>query len=182
MSVDYTELVDIPTNINPGLRRAQHSTMLRVLGRPGGLTENCSPITNRALKARLTTSSVGPFRVTGLDIAVTALRRVLARVQVQHPDLHAILGTEGMACCRKVRTRPGRPPSRNFSNHSWGTAIDLKVGGQLDPRGDGKCQRGLLVLAPYFNAEGFYWGAGYGGALEDAMHFELSEERVTSIR
>ncbi|MCT4839885.1 M15 family metallopeptidase [Pseudomonas aeruginosa] len=32
--------------------------------------------------------------------------------------------------------------------------------------------RGLLILANYFNAAGWYWGAAF--PTEDGMHFEVS--------
>jgi hypothetical protein len=77
-----------------------------------------------------------------------------------------------------VRPIPGQPPSQNFSNHSWGTAIDITINGALDPRGNGTTQLGLLRLHPYFKAEKFYWGAGFSGGFEDSMHFEASEELI----
>jgi hypothetical protein len=73
---------------------------------------------------------------------------------------------------------PGKPPSKQFSNHSWGTAVDIKIKGALDPRGDGMTQLGLLALHPFFNAERFFWGAGFKGEFEDSMHFEASDQLV----
>ena len=37
-------------------------------------------------------------------------------------------------------------------------------------------QFGLLILAEYFNDEGWYWGAAYNR--EDSMHFEVGEETL----
>jgi hypothetical protein len=82
-----------------------------------------------------------------------------------------------MLCCRRVKTTTGAV-SPNFSNHSWGTAVDIKINGQLDPRNDGKALRGLLMLHPFFNRAAFFWGAGFGGSSEDSMHFEASDELV----
>lgn len=177
---NYTDLVPIPPGINQGLHAAQQHTMQSLLGIPGTLTNDCSGITNAALQTRMVTRRLGAFAVTGLVPAVEAIARVLERVQRDEPALYAVLGTAGMLCCRRVRAKPGGPPSPNFSNHSWGTAIDISIGGRLDPRSNDTCQRGLLILAPYFHAEGFFWGAGFAGSSEDAMHFEVAEETIRS--
>ena len=64
------------------------------------------------------------------------------------------------------------------SNHSWGTAVDISVGGILDgvqtqsARLDGKTLAGLAAMAPFFNQAGWYWGAGFS-TFEDGMHFEV---------
>jgi hypothetical protein len=175
--IDLPELDDpvpIPDDINEGVSFASQATMLELLGAPGKLTVNCSKITNaRVLALRVVNADVGPFRVTGLGPAVEALTRIFARVRERFPDLHKELGTAGMECCRAVRGS-----KTNFSNHSWGTAIDIKIKGKLDKRGDGKALFGLLMLHRFFNEERFFWGAGFRGKKEDSMHFEASDELV----
>ena len=176
VALDLPELDDpvaIPEDINEGVSRALHATMLSILGAPGKLTVDCSAITNPTVRALLVKRSVGPFTVQGLRPAVAALERIFAQVRVRFPDLHAALGTAGMTCCRAVRGS-----KTNFSNHSWGTAIDIKIKGKLDKRGDGKALFGLLMLHRFFNEERFFWGAGFSGKQEDAMHFEASDELV----
>ena len=69
-----------------------------------------------------------------------------------------------------------RGSSTSVSNHSWGTAIDLKLEGMLDSFGDGDTQFGLLLLAELFAKEGWFWGATY--SREDSMHFEVGEETL----
>ncbi|QYK55455.1 MAG: M15 family metallopeptidase [Fimbriimonadaceae bacterium] len=160
---------------NSHLSPCKASTLTALLGRPReDVGAECRPITNRALKARMVTESVGPFRVTGLDVAVASLRRVLEAVRTADPAVYACVGTAGMLCCRYVRGS-----KRTLSNHSWGTAIDLTFGGEVDPRGDGLCQAGLLRAYRFFHAEGWYWGAGF--PTEDAMHFELAEETARKL-
>lgn len=175
---NFGDLVPIPANINKGVSAARQKTMLEIFGRPCPLNAECTAVTNPKVRALLTTKSVGPFRVEGLRPMVEALTRIFARVKKDEPELFAAVGTAGVLCCRRVRRPPGQKPSTNFSNHSWGTAIDLTIKGRLDPRGDGSTQFGILLLAPYFNEERFYWGAGFKGASEDAMHFEASDELV----
>jgi hypothetical protein len=173
-----TDVIPIPGDINPGFTFCRQATMLGTLGRPGELTENCSGVTNqRVLSLLVENEDVGPFRVSGLVPAVEALKRIFASVREQEPALFDVLGTAGMLCCRRVRTTDGSV-SPNFSNHSWGTAVDIKIDGQLDARNDGKALRGLLMLHPFFNREGLFWGAGFGGTSEDSMHFEASDELV----
>ena len=77
------------------------------------------------------TDDVGLFKMTGLGQAVDALKRIFAEVQAQEPALYAALGTARMLRCRGIRTTDGSI-SPYFSSHAWGTAVDLKITGQLD--------------------------------------------------
>jgi D-alanyl-D-alanine carboxypeptidase len=175
---DFGSLVPIPAGINKNVTKARQKTMLDTFGQPGGLSTDCTAPTSDRVRKLLVTSNVGPFSVTGLKPAVEALQRIFSSVRQEEPELFGQLGTAGMLCCRRIRTLPGKPPSKQFSNHSWGTAVDIKIKGALDPRGDGKTQLGLLLLHPFFNEEKFFWGAGFGGGFEDSMHFEASDELV----
>jgi D-alanyl-D-alanine carboxypeptidase len=164
-----------PTNsFNQGLSSATEATMLQLLGRPGALTHDCGPVIG-PIKARiLSRVDVGPFVVSGLDIAVLSLKRVFADAEQQIPDVVAAAKTAGMLCVRAKRSN-----SRSFSNHSWGTAIDLFFGTSgVIPQGSRKTHRGCLQLAPFFNHHGWYWGAGFSGGSVDSMHFELAEETI----
>ena len=135
-------------------------------------TEDCKPITNPTLKQKMVLKRVHDnFRVTGHVLAVERLSRIFEKVRIEKPDLYPVIGT---LCCRLQRNS-----QTEFSNHSWGTAIDLTIEGRLDAVGDGLCQRGLLDLYPYFHAEGFYWGAEFNGRREDAMHFEIATETLS---
>lgn len=147
--------------------------MALALGWPGpGLGDDHDASKAPAATRRLiVTKDVGPFSITGLQPFVHLCERVFERVQVAHPDLYAVLGTAGCWCVRRVRGSHSQP-----SNHAWGTAIDIKIGGVLDARGNGRVQRGLLALYPYFKAEKCFWGAGF--RIEDGMHFEASDQLV----
>jgi hypothetical protein len=173
----FGDLVPIPSGINRGVSKARQRTMLDIFGKPCPLNADCTAVTNQKVKRLLVTRDVGPFAVTGIEPVVDALTRIFARVQQEQPALFAAVGTAGVLCCRRVRREQG-PPSPNYSNHSWGTAIDLTIHGKLDRRGNGTTQLGILLLAPFFNAERFFWGAGFRGDSEDAMHFEASDELV----
>ncbi|OBJ10976.1 hypothetical protein A5624_14670 [Mycobacterium sp. 1482292.6] len=163
-------MVPIPSGINSGVSAASQATMLSTLGVPGTPQDSCGPA-SPALQKLLKTASVGPFRVTGLVPAVDALTRVFAAVKSARPDLYLLLGTAGMLCVRHVRGS-----TTNFSNHSWGTAIDITIGGQLTPRGSTTVQQGLVDLAPFMQAERFFWGAAF--PTPDGMHFEASNELI----
>ena len=39
-----------------------------------------------------------------------------------------------------------------------------------------------MVLFPFFNRHGWYWGAEFSGDSVDSMHFELAEESIIKIR
>lgn len=160
------------STINIGLTAVSNKYMTSKLGSPrDGYSADCQPMTNDKLKRNLATRSVGPFKVTGLKPAVDSLQVVLAEVASAYPDVYNILGTAGMLCCRYVRGS-----TSSISNHSWGTAIDLKLNGMLDARGDGKVQYGLALIAPIFNKHKWYWGAAF--RTEDAMHFEASQSLI----
>jgi hypothetical protein len=169
--VDYKAMVAIPSGSNNGLTSASPATMTNALGNPGNPDPNCGT-SSAALQKLMKTANVGPFRVTGLGPAVDALTRVFSAVQSAKPDLYALLGTAGMLCVRYVRGS-----TTNFSNHSWGTAIDITIGGVLTPRGSATVQQGLVDLCPFMNAEQFFWGAGFSPT-PDGMHYEASSELI----
>jgi hypothetical protein len=163
-----------PTNtFNKGLSSASEKTMLHIFGIPGEKTKDCSPASGQFKQRIKSHVDVGPFKVTGLDIALDALKAALAEAAEQIPDVVAALKNEGMLCVRHKRGNPN-----SFSNHSWGTAIDLFYGSDVIPQGSHKTYRGILQLAPFFNKHGFYWGAGFSGGSVDSMHMELSEETI----
>ena len=171
-----TDLIEIPDNINEGLNAARQITMISLLGNPrgGDYDQTCRPITNAQLRRLVVTKDVGPFRVTALSPAVDALEKVLKDVHDEQREVFGGLGTAGMLCARFVRG------SRvSISNHSWGTAIDLNLNGQLDNPGNGRTQRGLALIAPIFNRHGWYWGATF--PREDSMHFELSDQKIREL-
>jgi len=156
----------------PNLSGARNATMLSLLGNPrGSYSDECQwPNNPRITELLVRRTTLGPLEnVTGLRPAVDALEKILNEIKSSVPQIHAVLGHEGMLCARFVRG------SRSaISNHSWGTAIDLTLEGKLDTRGDGKTQAGLLEIYSVFNAHGFFWGAAF--PTEDSMHFEASDE------
>jgi hypothetical protein len=179
--INYRELLPRPARqgINQGLTSPSSSFMTTLLGLPRStFTGRCQPVDNVDYLRLIDTRRVGPIRVTGLKSALDSLGRVFEDVKRELPELHALIGTEGMMCCRykKINGVVVRDPS----NHTWGAAVDLTVGGVLDDQGDNKVQRGLLILSRYFNAHGWYWGAAF--PVEDAMHFEVSRELLQNWR
>jgi len=170
---DLAALVAIPANINAGLSPAHLQTMLGIFGKPGELTTHCSDITNQRLKQQTVTENVGPFRVTGWAPAVSRLRDIFTQATQAEPEAMRQLQTAGMSCVRRVGG------SQNFSNHSFGAAIDLFFGPDVDPRGDPHTQLGILKLAPFFHAARWFWGAGFPTV--DSMHFEMSDELIRDV-
>jgi hypothetical protein len=173
---DLAREVALPSasEMNDGLNAASHATMMGIFGAPGKLTKQCSEITNPRLKKETVTADVGPFRVTGWKPAVDSLRVIFAEIKNEMPEVFAQVQTAGMSCVRHVRQNPSR-----FSNHSWGTAVDVFFGSDVDDTGDGMCQAGLLKMAPIFNKHRWYWGAEF--SLEDSMHFEVSEQLIREL-
>lgn len=170
---DLTEQMKLAkTRFNKGITQPRNRTMLELLGNPrDSYSQDCQGMTNEHLKSLLEERTVGPIKVTMLRPALESLQRVLDRLKESDPDIYAKVGTAGALCVRNIRGS-----STSISNHSWGTAIDLTLEGQLDGFADGGTQFGLLILAEYFNDEGWFWGAAYNR--EDSMHFEVGEETL----
>ena|SRR5208282_3232550 len=72
---------------------------------------------------------VGPFRVSGLDYAIERLGQIFSVLSGQGHDEYSQIKTAGMLCVRRIKFNPA-----HYSNHSWGTAIDLYFGspGKVD--------------------------------------------------
>jgi hypothetical protein len=175
---DLSHRVPIPPKdtMNTGLSPAKESTMLKKFGRPGQLTKNCS---NPAVKFRKRLKfgvDIGPFKVSGLDFAVESLRQIFAEVQQQLPDVFNAVKNDGMLCVRHRRKSP-----LLFSNHSFGTAIDLFFGAAAVPQGVHLTEQGNFLLFPFFNRHGWFWGAEFSGDFVDSMHFELAEETILKL-
>lgn len=172
-TIAFADLPELtrPT-LNGKLTGARNDTCRALIGNPRGTyTQDCLPPEDPAFRALLVTHDFGPFRATGIRPAVTALQSIMTDVEAERPDIFSRLGTVGMLCCRLVRGS-----TTKVSNHAWGCAIDLTIDGELDERGDGRTQKGLLELWPIFNRHGFFWGAAF--PTEDSMHFEASDQLI----
>jgi len=189
-NVNFAQLITIPSGINSGVNFPSPAFQTSTFGSPGcPMTAACfscgCAATNTLIKSNLVTMSVTPtVRITGLKPFVEAVARALAAAKAAGGNAllaYNQLHTAGGFCCRPIKQSNGAP-GRGYSNHSWGAAVDFYFGPNIDPRGDGKCQFGLSVIAPFFHAERLYWAAGYSGASEDSMHFEASVQLIQSWR
>jgi hypothetical protein len=186
-----TTLIRIPAGINSGVTVARASTLIQKIGNPGcPLSASCfsctCATTNGLIKRNTITLQVTPnFRLSGLSPFVNAVKRALDALKAdgatdpQKLAAYNGLKTAGGLCCRPIKHSNGTPGG-SWSNHSWGVAVDFYFGGDIDPRGDGKTQYGLSLIAPYFNREKLFWAAGFAGSEEDAMHFESSVESLNA--
>lgn len=176
-ALHYTDHLPLPAKnaVNVGIRPVSNRAVIARLGMPReSFSQDCQPPTNQAFKRLVVTQDAGPFRVTGLRPAVESLAAIFAEVRRMHPDLHAKLGTAGMMCCRHVRGS-----NTSVSNHAWGTAIDMKIGGVLVPRKAHYANLGLQMLASIFNKHGWYWGATF--PTPDPHHFECGADLLASF-
>lgn len=174
----YAQVVVIPErrSLNRGMTVATPRFLEELLGRPRDtLSDDCEPVTNEQLRARLVLAEVGPIRVRMVEPAVESLQKVLDAIRKADPDLYARIGTAGSLCVRRIR---GSVDS--LSSHAFGLAVDLVIDGRLDSFGSGMTQLGLTILAEFFAAEGWIWGAAFGR--EDSMHFEVSREKLLQWR
>jgi len=190
-SAPMTTLIRIPAGINSGVTIASASFFIGKIGQPGcPLSTSCFSCGCRTTNARIArntiTLQVTPtVKITGLKPFVNAIKAGLDQMKADgasNPQLLAAyngLKTAGGLCCRPIKHSDGTAGG-SWSNHSWGTAVDFYFGSDIDPRGDGKTQLGLSLLAPYFNKQKLYWAAGYRGSEEDAMHFESSQESLNA--
>lgn len=162
--------------VNEQMTTATPSFLEGMLGRPREvLTDDCEPMTNETLKAMLVVEDVGPIKVQMLKPAVDSMRRVFEKVRAVDEDLYNRISTAGSLCVRRIRGSEA-----SLSSHAFGLSVDLNIDGHLDTLGDGKTQLGLTILADFFEAEGWIWGAGFGR--EDSMHFEVSREKLEEWR
>jgi len=175
---DLGDRVPIPPKdtMNIGLTSATEAVMLKKFGKPGPLTPACSDPTGKFKKRIRFGFDVGPFKVSGLDFAVESLRQIFGEVRQQQPAVFQEIKTAGVLCVRSRRGNPSR-----FSNHSWGTAIDLFVGKAVVPQGTPLTHRGIFLIFPFFNRHGWYWGAEFSGDSVDTMHFELAQETILKM-
>lgn len=180
MSNSYMKLVRIPKDdeINTGLSPLKHSTMMHLFGKPGKLTKNCSPLTNPKLIAQVVTRKFNNFTVTGWEPAVEDLHAILLDVYHFDKELHALIGSAGMGCCRMVRHADGSP-STHYSNHSWYCAFDMTFGGILVPQNATMIPQGMLDVYSIMHKHKWYWGAEFSTA--DPMHSEPSLERLLEL-
>lgn len=159
-------------NVNRGLNVAGPQYLEEKLGRPREtLSDDCEAMTNPELKGKLVLEDVGPIRVNMLRPAVDSLKRVFEAVRSADPDLYDRIATSGSLCVRRIRGTQS-----SLSTHAYGLAVDLNIDGHLDNFTDGKTQLGLTILADFFHAEGWVWGAGFNR--EDSMHFEISRRQL----
>ena len=157
--------------VNGDLQIASPSYLTSVFGLPReDLSDECQPMTNERLRGKLRIEQVGPIRVQMLEPAIESLRNVFEKIERADPDLYARINTAGALCVRRIRG------STRVSTHAFGLSLDLNIDGKLDTLGDGRTQLGLTILADFFRAEGWYWGASFGR--EDSMHFEVSRDLV----
>jgi len=121
-----------------------------------GYSVNCQPVTNPTLSGRILSATVGPFNATGLDSAITSLRAVMTTVQTGQRLVYRALGTAGMLCARygpRGSTTVISKPLVGYSHRPYHDGV-------LDPRANNQVQFGLQLIAPIFNAQGWFWGAG----------------------
>lgn len=175
---DYAQLVLIAErrSLNKGLTVASPAFLESLLGRPRDtLGDECQDMTLASLRSLLTTETAGPIQVQMLRPAVASLRTVFEKVRAADQDLYDRIRTSGSLCVRRIRGS-----SASLSSHAFGLALDLNIDGQLDMLADGKTQLGLTILADFFQAEGWIWGAAF--SREDSMHFEASRELLKRWR
>lgn len=163
-------------SVNRGLTNASPGFLKELLGLPSEtLTQECGEMTNPALKEMLVEDDVGPIRVKMLRPAILSLRQVFNNIELTAPELYKRIKSSGSLCVRNIRGVDDAA-----SSHAYGLSVDINIDGELDTLGDGRSQLGLIFLADFFQAEGWYWGAGFGR--EDSMHFEVSKEKLEQWR
>lgn len=182
MSNKWAELVPIPPpeDINSDMTPVSASAMLAKFGSPGIPHPDCGKLTVGRFRQRIVTKWVGPFQTEGFDVAVERLHQAFVALKAdtdweQSDSLFNSLKSAGMLCVRKRRG------SDAWSNHAWGTGVDLYCGSEVVPQGSHECHAGLLEFYPYLHAQGFYWGAEFSGKSIDGMHFELCAEVIAEI-
>jgi len=171
---EYSQVVLVADrrNLNKGLTIPPSSWLIETFGMPAdNLGDGCAEMTNPRLAGLLKDEQVGPVRLRMLKPALESLAVIFEKIQKADPELYGRIKTAGSLCVRLVRGS-----ASSVSSHSFGLSLDLNINGATDTLGDGRTQLGLAILADFFNADGWVWGAAYGR--EDSMHFEVSKETI----
>lgn len=193
---EWAEKTKIPLGVNAGLTNVANANgrtidtrnafMIDHMGAPQDNlpTHPNGPhsLASRLVQVLRDEQTIEGIRVTGVTPALDSLREVLAEVRLKVsnladqliPKILDNITTDGMLVPRMQGTR-----TVSISNHTWGTAIDLKVDGLLDHFDDGYTHLALVKMMPIFHRHG--WIAGAGFVAEDAMHFEFSREKVNQL-
>lgn len=170
--------------INKGLKSPNQEAMISLLGSPkmplttADQPGKASPVVKKLAKTLKVSAHVV---VTAIQPALDSLSTILneaftdqLKTENGMHNLESVLSTDGMLVVRLRRPTSGLP-STKISNHSWGTAIDMKLIGHSSPANTGDhIPRFIAVLLPYFNNEGWYSGISF----HDTMHFEVAEETI----
>lgn len=145
--------------------------LISVLGSPHSTPGNeCQLPNNPTLTGLLSSRNVGPFSARLISPALDSLERILKDVLEKQPDLYKEVGVVSDTCVRFIRG------NRVLTDHSWGIAIDITIGGELTAFGQIRVQAGLAELAKFFAKEGWVWGGHF--SRPDAMHFAVSTEKL----
>lgn len=125
----FTDMMPLParSTYNHGLRSAPNSVLTQKFGMPRqSFAQDCRDPTMDAFARHVVTEDVGPFRARGPRQAIQSLGTVFAEVRRDYPELHNILTTAGMLCCRYQRgsntaisTTAGEPRSISASLARW---------------------------------------------------------------
>ncbi|MCW3061173.1 MAG: hypothetical protein JWQ02_2994 [Capsulimonas sp.] len=178
--MSFTSNVPLPSpnDVNTDLTSPSQHAMMHFLGVPGALTSSCSDSTNAHVRELLSPITIGGATFHGLKPFVDLVDDALTDADNAHPGIRAALRCDGVIC---VRHQHGFP--NVFSNHSWGTAIDLFFGNAPVPQGNPTTQSGILALVFHFHKRGLFWGGGFHKRSRvDSMHFEASEELMAKLK
>jgi hypothetical protein len=172
-----SDRVPIPPKdtINTNLSSATEQIMLRKFGKPGALTESCSPPNGRFVRRVKSEVDVGPFKVSGLDFAVESLRQLFAEVEQQHPPPFKHVKTDGMLCVRHRRSNPAR--FRTTAGERRSISFSGDRSSRKAPSSPTEPSSARAVLQP----ARVVLGGEFSGDSVDAMHFELAEETILKI-
>ncbi|QSV47048.1 peptidoglycan-binding protein [Geobacter benzoatilyticus] len=168
---EYTKLVNIDKDINNGLHSAPGTFVEQLLGNQSNILPSIKYV------------NVGPFKVNGHIQALESLKQIMSVVKTKYPDLYGRLAHNGMHVPKNIAGKKSK------SLHSWGIAIDITIDGIEDVKWNEMSFYGLALMAPIFHDHGWYWGGAFrdqetekGSGVywtnEDAMHFEVSKEKL----
>jgi len=100
---EHSELREIPSGTNRNITSPSNEFMCSLMGEPRqkkDYTKEDNGLDNKDLAMLHTTEDVGPFKVSGLTLAVESLKRVLADIKRTFPEIYLKLGTAGMRSVR----------------------------------------------------------------------------------
>ncbi len=159
-------------SVNGDLTATQSAYNTAMIGSPrGDFAQAAQDATDHDFIAMIWKGHFAGQPTWGLKPFCAVLQDIDSDLRQNHSRIYQRLGHCGVLSCRLTRIS-----QYVISNHSWGIAIDLTLGGQREIDLTGQDFDDLATIAPVFMNRGLYWGLSF--PRPEATHFEASRQLI----